>query len=374
MADFRVTNLAKTLVHYSTAVKPGDHVGILTQPLALPLAEEVYRQVLAAGGYPYVLLGGLRSYTATEALEYILYTEGNEDQLQHVNRMAKMVREEFDVMVVLRSESNTRRLSNVDPVKQQMRARAYTDMLKIYRQRTASGELRRTITLYPTEAVAQDAEMSLEEFSDYVFSTTFSDQEDPVAEWNKIHNEQQILVDWLKGKKMLSVKGANVDLEVSIEGRDFINSDGKKNMPSGEIFTSPVEDDVNGWVRFTYPAIRQGREVEGVELKFEQGKVVEASAEKNQDFLISMLDTDEGARYLGEFAIGTNKRINRFIKNILFDEKIGGTIHMALGSGFAQVGGKNESAIHWDLICDMRDGGQIFADGELFYESGEFKI
>ena len=374
MADLRLTNLAKTLVHYSTEVKPGDHVGILTQPVALPLAEEVYRQALAAGGYPYVLLGGLRSRAETEALEYILFTEGNDDQIQHVNRFDKMVREEFEVMVVLQSQSNTRRLSNVDPAKQQLRARAYTEVTKVYRQRAAAGDLRWVITLFPTWAVAQDAEMSLEEFSDYVFSTTFSDTNDPAAEWNKIHDEQQRLVDWLKGKKLLSVKGPNVDLEVSIEGRDFINSDGKKNMPSGEIYTSPVEDAVNGWVRFTYPAIRQGREVEGVELKFEKGKVVEASAEKNEDFLMSMLDTDEGARYLGEFAIGTNKRINRFIKNILFDEKIGGTIHMALGFGFAEVGGKNESAIHWDLICDMREGGQIFADGELFYESGEFKV
>ncbi len=374
MADLRLTNLAKTLVHYSTEVKPGDHVGILTQPVALPLAEEVYRQALAAGGYPYVLLGGLRSRAATEALEYILFTEGSDDQIQHVNRFDKMVREEFDVMVVLQSQSNTRRLSNVDPAKQQLRARAYTEVTKIYRQRAAAGDLRWVITLYPTRAVAQDAEMSLEEFSDYVFGTTFSDTNDPVAEWNKIHDEQQRLVDWLKGKKLLSVKGPNVDLEVSIDGRDFINSDGKRNMPSGEIFTSPVEDAVNGWVRFTYPAIRQGREVEGVELTFKKGKVVEASAEKNQDFLISMLDTDKGARYLGEFAIGTNKRINRFIKNILFDEKIGGTIHMALGFGFAEIGGKNESAIHWDLICDMRDGGQIFADGELFYESGKFTV
>ncbi|MCK5635338.1 MAG: aminopeptidase, partial [Anaerolineales bacterium] len=254
MVDLRLTNLAKTLVHYSTEVKPGDHVGILTQPVALPLAEEVYRHALAAGGYPYVLLGGLRSRAETEALEYILFTEGNDDQIQHVNRFDKIVREEFDVMVVLQSQSNTRRLSNVDPTKQQLRARAYTEVTKIYRQRAAAGDLRWAITLYPTQAVAQDAEMSHEEFSDYVFSTTFSDTDDPVAEWNRIHDEQQKLVDWLKGKKLLTVKGANVDLEVSIDGRDFINSDGKKNMPSGEIYTSPVEDAVNGWVRFTYPA------------------------------------------------------------------------------------------------------------------------
>jgi aminopeptidase len=143
-------------------------------------------------------------------------------------------------------------------------------------------------------------------------------------------------------------------------------------MPSGEIFTSPIEDSAEGWVRFSYPAIRQAREVEGIELTFEKGRVTKASATKNEEFLINMLDTDEGSRYLGEFAIGTNNRINRFIKNMLFDEKIGGTIHMAIGFGFPEIGGENVSAIHWDMICDMRAGGQIYADGELFYDSGEF--
>jgi aminopeptidase len=230
------------------------------------------------------------------------------------------------------------------------------------------------VAIFPTQAYAQDAEMSLAEFEDYVYSTTYADAEDPVAMWQKIHDEQQRLVDWLAGKKHVEVKGPDIDLKLSIEGRTFENADGEKNMPSGEIFTSPVEDSANGWVRFTYPAVSSGREVEGIELHFEDGKVVEASAKKNQDFLLRMLDTDPGARYLGEFAVGTNKKINRFIKNILFDEKIGGTIHMAVGYGFPETGSVNESAIHWDMICDMRDGGQIFVDGELIYESGEFKI
>jgi aminopeptidase len=216
--------------------------------------------------------------------------------------------------------------------------------------------------------------MSLKEFEDYVYSATFSDCEDPVGEWKRIRDEQQSLVEWLKGKKHIQVKGPNVDLTLSVEGRHFINSDGKQNMPSGEIFTGPVEDSVEGWVRFTHPAVLSGREVEGVELQFEKGKVIKASANTNQDFLMSMLDMDQGSRYLGEFAIGTNNKINRFIKKILYDEKIGGTIHMALGQGYGITGSKNKSAIHWDMICDMRDGGQILVDGELFYESGEFKI
>lgn len=374
MPDRRLVNLAEILISYSTRVKPGDHAAILTQPAAMPLAEQVYRKVLAAGGHPYVLLGGLRSRVETESLEYLLYTEGNEAQIQHVNRFEKMVREEFDVMVTIYGQTNTRGLSAVDPIKQRMRAQAYTDVTRAYQQRSASGDLRWVLTLFPTAAYAQDAEMSLKEFEEYVYATTFADTEDPVAAWQAVHDEQQGLVDWLQGKKRIQVKGPNVDLELSVDGRAFLNSDGTRNMPSGEVFTSPVEDSVDGWVRFSYPAIRNAREVEGVELFFEQGRVAKATARKNEAFLQSMLDTDPGSRYLGEFAIGTNRRINRFIKNILFDEKIGGTIHMALGFGFPEAGGKNESAIHWDMICDMRDGGQITVDGELFYEAGDFKV
>lgn len=374
MADPRLTNLARVLVEHSTKVKKGDRVAVLTQPVAMPLVEAVYSEVLKAGGFPYVQLGGLRSRVETEALEYLLYTEGSEEQIQHVNLFEKQIREQFEVMLVLYSQTNTRGMSNISPEAQRMRALAYKDVTKAYQQRSASKDLRWAITMYPTAAYAQDAEMSLDEFAAYVFSTTYADTDDPLGAWKRIHDEQQKLVDWFKGKERLEIKGPNIDLQLSIQGRNFINSDGEHNMPSGEIYTSPVEDSAEGWVRFSYPAIRNAREVEGIELTFEQGRVVKASAEKNEEFLVSMLDTDEGARYLGEFAIGTNKRIDRFIKNILFDEKIGGTIHMAVGFGFPEIGGKNESAIHWDMICDMRDGGQIFADGELIYESGEFKI
>jgi aminopeptidase len=285
-----------------------------------------------------------------------------------------MVIEEFDALIDIRSLSNTRSLSNIDPARQSLRAKAYSDLMKIFMERGASKELRWSMTMFPTQAYAQDAEMSLTEFEDYVYGTTYADVEDPVAEWHKIHDDQQRYVDWLADKKLVEIKGPNIDLTLSVEGRTFINADGTHNMPSGEIFTGPVEDSVNGWVRFTYPAVLSGREVDGVELHFEKGKVVKASAKKNEDFLITMLDTDEGSRYLGEFAIGTNQRINRFIKNILFDEKIGGTIHMAVGSGYPETGSKNQSAIHWDMICDMREGGQITVDGELFYQSGEIKI
>ncbi|MBN2554627.1 MAG: aminopeptidase [Anaerolineales bacterium] len=374
MTDFRIKNLARIMVEYSSKVKPKEHVAIYSQPVGIPLVRELYRATLNAGAYPYFQLGSLRSRVELEGLDYILFTEGSDDQIQHVNQFDRIIRSEFDVMLVVQSQTNTRGLSGVDPARQGMRTKAYTDLTRTYLQRSSDGDLRWTMTLFPTEAYAQDAEMSLTEFEEYVYSTTYADSDDPIAAWQKIHEEQQKPIDWLSGKKHVHVKGPHADFTLSIEGRKFINSDGSHNMPSGEIFTGPVEDSINGWVRYSYPAVYAGREVDGIELHFEQGKVIKATATKNQAFLEQMLDLDAGARYLGEFAIGTNKRINRFIKNILFDEKIGGTIHMAVGAGYPETGSVNQSAIHWDMICDMRDGGQIIVDDELFYESGEFTI
>ncbi len=367
MADYRVENLAKVIVEYCLSVKPKERVAVTGSTLSEPLMLAVQREVLRAGGYPHL-------FPSFPGSQYIRFSESNDDQLDFVSPVMKMAFEEFECLASLYSLANTRALTSIDPAKQSRVAKAQADLMKRYMERAATGELKWVVTMFPTNAHAQDAEMGLAEFEDYVYSTMFADTEDPVKEWRRIHDEQQRYVDWLSGKEELVVKGSNVDLTLSIKDRAFINADGVDNMPSGEIFTSPIEDSVDGWIRFTYPAIRQGREVEGVELKFNKGKVVDASAEKNEAFLLEMLEVDEGARYVGEFAIGTNKRINRFIKNILYDEKIGGTIHMALGAGFEEVGGKNRSGIHWDMICDMRDGGQIFVDGELFYESGEFKI
>jgi aminopeptidase len=255
-----------------------------------------------------------------------------------------------------------------------MRKAALRTLSETVLRRGASGDLRWVGTLYPTAAEAQEADMSLEEFEDFVYGACYVDQEDPVAGWRRFATRQQQLVDWLKGKETVRVTGPHADLTLSIAGRIFINSDGRRNMPSGEIFTGPVEQSANGWIRFTYPAITGGREVDGIELHFAEGKVVEACARKNEEYLLDMLDTDAGARYLGEFAIGTNKAIDRFTKSILFDEKIGGTIHLAVGAGYPETGSQNRSAIHWDMICDMRDGGQIWVDDELFYDSGNFTI
>ena len=367
MTDYRVENLAKVIVEYCLSVKPKDRVAVTGSTLSEPLMLAIQREVLRAGGYPHL-------FPSFPGGEYIRFSESNDDQLDFVSPVLKMVLEEFECLASLYSMANTRALTNIDPAKQSRVARAQATLMQRYMERAAVGEFNWVVTMFPTNAHAQDAEMSLEEFEEYVYSTMYADTDDAVKEWRRIHDEQQRYVDWLSGKEEVVVKGPYVDLILSIKDRSFINADGVNNMPSGEIFTSPVEDSVEGWIRFTYPAIRMGREVQGIELKIEKGKVVEATAEKNEAFLLEMLEVDEGARYVGEFAIGTNKRINRFIKNILYDEKIGGTIHLALGAGFEKVGGKNKSGVHWDMICDMRDGGQIFVDDELFYDSGEFKV
>jgi aminopeptidase len=279
-----------------------------------------------------------------------------------------------NVWIIIEAPENTRAMSNINPSRQQMRNLAYEKWMETYTKRSAAGELRWVMTNYPCQALAQEAEMSLADYESFVYQATFADQVDPVQYWRGIHDEQERLISWLAGKKMITIRGPHADVALSIAGRKFINSDGDQNMPSGEIFTSPVEESVNGWVYFGYPAIHQGTAVEGVRLEFERGRVVNASAEKNEEFLLKMLDTDEGSRFLGELGIGTNYGITRFTKNILYDEKIGGTFHLALGNGFGEAGGENESSIHWDLISDATNETEMYADGQLFYKDGKFVV
>ena len=367
MADQRMEKLATTLVNYSVGVRPGDWVVINGHTLALPLVATVVREVLAAGGNPTVMLND-------DEIDAALLTAASDEQLRWVSPFEQIIAETVDCTIGIRAAANTRSLSSIDPRKQQVRQNAQREAGAKRMQRAAAGSWRWTVTQYPCYAYAQEADMSLREYEAFVYAATFCDQPDPVARWNEVHTNQQRLVDWLAGKHNVVVRGPNIDLTLSIDGRTFINSDGHNNMPSGEIFTGPVEHSVNGWVRFSYPAIRGGREVEGVALEFQDGKVVNASASKNQDYLISQLDSDAGARYLGEFAFGANYGIKRFTKSILFDEKIGGTLHMAVGAGYPQTGSLNTSSVHWDFVCDMRENSEVLVDGELFYKNGEFQV
>ncbi len=367
MLDPRVEKLAETIVKYSSAVQPGDKVFLWGDIAGLPLLRQVYQQCVLAGGH---VLMNITDDTSTD----FLLRNGNTDQLEWLSPLEHWRAEESDVSILVRATNNTRRSTSIDPGRSAQYAKARRPLNRKRAERTAANAHRWTLTQFPTEAYAQEADMALEEFEDFVYHATFADQPDPIQCWHDLRDSQQKYVDWLKGRKQVVARGPNIEMTLSIDGRTFINSEGTHNMPSGEIFTGPVENSVEGWVRFTYPAIRDGRQVEGVELKFEAGKVVKATARKNQDYLLTQIDSDEGARYLGEFAVGTNYGINRFTGNILFDEKIGGTLHMALGSGYPETGSKNESAIHWDMICDMRTDSEITVDGDLLYKDGQFVI
>jgi aminopeptidase len=373
MTDPRLDRLAEILVRYSAKVKPGDLVGITGYPFsreALPLMKSVFREVLRAGANPYPYLQN----RFAEDFNRILYQEGSDAQLEYVEPWAEPMIRSLNCDIKIMAATNTRGLSTADSYRIMAHTRSRTELLSLYRKRAAEGHLNWVISLTPTLAYAQDAEMSLGEFADFVFASTWADQEDPIALWRQISESQAVLVKKLADKCMISVQSPHIDLTFSIKGRSFINCDGEGNMPDGEIFTSPVEDTVTGWMESSFPAIYRGVDVGRVRLRFEEGRVVEAEAEKRQDYLNAMLDTDDGARRVGEFGIGTNEKIKTFIKNMLFDEKIGGTIHLALGASFPESGGVNNSAIHWDLLCDMRDGGTITADGEGVYESGRFRL
>jgi len=282
-----------------------------------------------------------------------------------------------DARAHIQAEPNTRSLAGVDPKRQAIAGRAGREVRQITSRRSLSGELRWCGTLYPTEAHAQDADMSLADFTEFVYEACFLNSTDPAEAWRELGRKQQFYVDWLAGKQMVHVVGPETDLRLSIAGRTFRNSDGKRNFPSGEFFTSPVEDSAEGVIRFTIPSSVGGRLVQDVRLRFARGVVVEASAAVGEAYLREMLSMDEGANRVGEFAFGNNFGIQRGIRNILFDEKIGGTIHMALGNSYPETGGQNVSALHWDLVCDLRaaaGGGEVSVDDTLFFKDGRFMI
>lgn len=366
LQDPRITRMAGVLVGYSLGVKPGWTVTITGTTLAIPLIQAVYREALRVGAHPYVLL-------EAPGVEELMLAHGTEEQLTRTNPYMLQMVEQSDAVLRILSEENTRSTNGVDPSKLGLRKRAGAPLGAGYMRRIMEGKPH-TLTLFPTQAYAQDAEMSLPEFEEFVFKACFLDDErDPVERWLELSREQQGIVDWLAGKREVHVEAPGTDLRFSIEGRTFINSDGKRNFPSGEVFTSPVHETVEGHISLTYPASYNGRTVQGVKLTFRDGKVVEYSAEAGEDYLAAMLALDDGAKRLGEFAIGTNEGVTRITRNTLFDEKISGTIHVALGNAYPNAGGTNTSAIHWDMVTDMKQG-RVVVDGETLYENGKFVV
>ena len=367
MTDPRTQNFARILVDYSTRVQPGDRVAVTTSTAAEPVAQALYTLILERGAYPHILMDFAEQ-------EELLYAYASDEQLEYVPLFHKLAFEEFDVLIKVKAEAHTRYMTGIDPARQAHRQKSLAHLLNAQIRRGAQGSLRWMSTIFPTRAYAMEAEMGFEEYKAFFFRACHAEAHlsDPVAYWQSVCQSQRRIAEQFEGHDKVEIRGPNADLSLSIRGRKFINASGQHNLPDGEIYTGPVEESAQGWVRYTYPAVYQGRVVEGVELTFENGRVVKASAEKNQDFLLEMLNIDPGARYLGEFAIGTNYEIDRFTRNILFDEKIGGSFHTAVGTGYPETGNRNQSLIHWDMICDLSQDSEIRLDGEVIYRNGQF--
>jgi aminopeptidase len=367
VTDPRIDSWARVLTGYCVNVKPGDRVAIAGEIAAEPLLRAVYREVIAAGGLPAMM-------PVLPGMQAELLGRGVDAQLEYISPLERFMREEADASIRISAETNTRVASQTDPARSAVYSRAREALSRRFMERASTGEARWTLTLFPTDAYAQDAEMATDDYAEFLFTACKLNQPDPVAAWKALRDEQARLVDWLTPKRTLRIVGPGTDLTVDVAGRTWINSDGKRNFPSGEVFTGPVENSANGVIRCSFPVMTAGRQIADVRLRFEDGAVVEARAARNEAYLLSALDTDDGARRLGEVAIGTNFDITRFTGQILLDEKIGGTAHVALGAGYPDTGSSNRSAIHWDLICDLRQGGRIEADGEPVMVDGKLVI
>lgn len=365
--DPRVDKLARILVRYSLKLKKGQLVKIVGEVAGLPLVKAVFREAIEIGAHPYVQI---RIPDNEEAL----MKKGSDQQIQYIPAHSKLEIGKIDAYVGIWGSNNTRYMSGVDPKKQGLQRKAMRPVMEKFHKRHAAGELSWVGTQFPTQADAQEADMSLSDYEDFVYGAGHINSPDPVKHWKKVYKEQQRLCRILDRVDRIHVRAEGTDLKLRVKGRKWINCAGTENFPDGEIFTGPIENTAEGHIRYSFPAVYMGREVEGVHLEFKNGKVVKETASKNQKFLTAMLNLDKGARFLGEFAIGTNYEIKRFSKNILFDEKIGGTCHLAVGASIPESGGKNKSGLHWDMICDLKKGGEITADGKTIYRNGKFTI
>jgi aminopeptidase len=367
MKDIRVERVADIIVDYSVKVSEGDKVAIHGAHVAEPLILALYRRCLERGAFPMIRA------TLPHAAP-IFYSVANDSQLEFIWETEKWLMENLDVSISIISESNTRQLTRVDPERQVIARRARQPLTETYMRRSAEGDFRWNVTLFPTDAHAMEAHMSLEEYEDFFYGACLVDAPDPVAEWKKVAERHERLIEWMRGRNEIHIEGEGTDLTLEVGDRTFLAANGDANFPDGEIFTGPIEDKTRGAVTFSYPANYGGQSVEGIRLDFESGKIVNARAEKNEEFLVKTLDTDPGARVLGELGIGTNYGISSFTGEILLDEKIGGTVHLAVGASYPESGGTNNSAVHWDMVCDLRKGGRITVDGDLLMEDGKLLV
>lgn len=360
MRDERLEKLARVLVDYSVEASEGEQVMVSAETGAEPLVEALYARLLQVGAVPVMQL-------QFPGMQELFYEHARDIHYAKIPSIRRFIAEEADAQIGIRAPSNTRALANVGPAKQRALGELNKPLQEIMLEKN-----RWMLTLFPTAALAQEASMGLAEYEEFAFNAMGLNEKDPVRYWQEKSREQGRLKERLEAAREVRITGPETDVTMSVAGRTFVNSAGRRNMPCGEVFTGPVEDSVNGHAYFGVPAAIGGREVAGARLRFENGKVVEASAEKGEEFLTSLLDTDAGARFLGELGIGTNYGIGRASGNVLFDEKLGGTVHMAIGRSYAETGGQNDSSVHTDLVCDLRTGGEIHLDGELIQKDGRF--
>lgn len=357
---------AQLLTSYCLELKEGDKLYIKSTTLAEPLVKEVYRYSLQAGAIIEVDLDFREKNS-------ILLNNASKSQLEYVSPIYSQAMDKFDAYLAIKAPFNLREDQNVSSDAAKIRAKALEKSNKRYFTRIADRSLKRCLCLYPTQASAQEAGMSLTEYEEFVYKACKLHLDDPEKGWLQVRKDQQHIVDHLNKCNLIQYKGPEMDISFKVKGRTWINSDGRSNMPSGEVFTAPIEDSVEGNVRFSFPAIHGGHEVENATLWVKKGLIVKWEASKGKDYLDKVFEIP-GSRRFGEAAIGTNYEIQKITKNILFDEKIGGSIHMAIGQSYIQCGGKNKSIIHWDMISDMKNGGEIIADGERIYHNGKFLI
>lgn len=357
LIDPRVQKQADILVNYSLKVKKGDNVVIIAEFEARPLVLEIYKLLIKNGASEVRI-----KYSDYELAEYF-YKNASDDQLTHFPIIEEFEIKHTDCVIHIGSAINSRGLSSIDPNKIAIRSKVLRP-LQNYRVENT----RWLVTKFPTHAQAQESGMSLSDYEDFVFGAIND------VDWEKVQKDQEKLRKLVDKTEKVRIIGDKTDLILSIKGRKAINAGGEYNMPDGEVFTSVVENSTNGFITFTYPAIYQGKEFEHVRLEFEKGKVIKATADKGESDLNKILDTDNGSRIIGELGIGNNFGITKFTKDILFDEKIGGSIHLALGRGYKETLSKNESAIHWDMIKDLRNRGELYFDGKLVQKNGKWKI
>ena len=365
--DPRVTKLAKLLVQYSLKLKKGELFKIQGEMTGLPLMQALYEQAVDVGAFPYL------SIRAAESEEYF-FRHASDEQLKFVSPLLKLEVDRIDAHATIWGNQNTRYLAGVDSKRQAMQQKAMRPLVQKRFTRMGEGTYKWVGTQFPTFADAQEADMSLSDYEAFVYGAGHLDAADPIKHWLKVEVEQKRIVKILEAADEFRIRGDDTDLRFRAKGRKWISCHGTKNFPDGEIFTGPIENSVEGRIRYSFPAVYMGREVNDVRLTFKKGRVVNESAAKNLEFLKNMLSVDAGARFVGEIAVGTNYDIQKFTRNTLFDEKIGGTCHLALGASIPESLGKNKSAIHWDMVCDLQHGSEITADGRTIYRNGKFII